>query len=1087
MIEGTVSLPPSYAQELMWLTERASSGSSAYNIPRTRRLSGVLDIDALRRTFDAIVARHEILRTTYAFDAERAVQVIHPGAAAAFEVVDLTHLPAIARDAEAARQVRERSSRPFDLSFEAPFRVAVLRLGPTEHLLHIDSHHIAADGWSRDVMFRDLDALYTAFAAGVEPALPVLPIQYADYSVWQREQMSGDRLEQLLAYWRDQLGDAEFVLDVPTDFPRPPVAATDGVMRSIDLSPTLVAGIRQLGRRHDATVYMTLLAAYATLLHRYTGRTDVLVGSPIAGRSVAETEGLIGYFANTIVQRARFASDPTFDELVAQVRESALGAYEHQDIPFEKLVLELQGGQSLDHSPLFQVVFTMLEAAQGTGARLGNLEMQPVAGEGGTTKFDLTLFMAERADRLTLSLRGRSDLFAPATIERMLQHLQLVLEGVVADPGRQVSALSLSTADETATLARVNGTAADVGVTTSITAVLEAAFDLDPAATAVVAGDVSITYAELERRSNQLAHHLRRLKVGAGTPVALCLDRSADAIVALVATLKAGGCYVPLAPELPPARLAQQRAECGAPVVITHAVHLAKMPTDVIAVCLDRDAAAIESEPVDRLAVTTAPGALAYVLFTSGSTGVPKGVAVTHANIVHYVRAVSRVLAEVPAGETGDGLGALRHWSFGLASALAADLGNTALFPALCAGGTLHVLTDAVVTDAGRYAEYLAKHPIDVLKLTPNHLRALLADRSVGELAAALPQRWLVLGGEALHWDLAERLLAGGRCKVLNHYGPTETTVGASTFRLGSRGEVPLAATVPIGKPLANVQMHVLDAHRQPAPTGVPGELYIGGAGVAQGYLNRPEMTAERFMDLAGIGRVYRTGDRVRRLESGYVEFLGRMDNQVKIRGFRVELGEIEQVLGQFAGVAQCAVILRDDGGASEPALVAYVVARTTGYAAAHADRPSAERLQQWVADLLPGYMVPASVVLLERLPLTRNGKLDREALPAPGAQSSATTSVPPRTQTEIVLVQIWADALKREPSTIGITDDFLSLGGHSLVAIRILGKISRTFGLRLPLRTLFDAPQIDQLAELVDLERKLAALDSVANETAGT
>jgi amino acid adenylation domain-containing protein len=727
----------------------------------------------------------------------------------------------------------------------------------------------------------------------------------------------------------------------------------------------------------------------------------------------------------------------------------------------------------------------MLEAASDASANLGDVRMQPLPGEGITTKFDLTLFMAERGDQLTLSLRGRADLFAPATIDRMLRHLQRILEGAVAAPATPVSDLEMLTSDETLTIRQANETSVDVGAPATVTAMIETAVDRRPGVIAVVAGTESVTYAELECRANRLAHRLRAMNVVAGTPVALCLDRSVDAIVALVATLKAGGCYVPLAPDLPAARLAQQCAECEAAVVLTRDAYRGMMPAGMPVLCVDGDAPAIAAEPGDRLPPLSTPDDLAYVLFTSGSTGVPKGVAVTHANVVHYVRAISRVLGDVPPGVAGDGLAALEEWTFGLGSALTADLGNTALFPALCAGGSLYVLPEAVITDPGTFAEYLAGHPIDVLKLTPNHLRALTGERPVADLADALPQRWMVFGGEALQWDLAERLLAGGRCRVLNHYGPTETTVGASTFPVARRDAVSLAATVPIGKPLANVQLHVLDDNRRLVPLGVPGELYIGGKGVAQGYLRRPEMTAERFLELPGLGRVYRTGDRVRRLTSGEVEFLGRVDNQVKVRGFRVELGEIEQVLAQFPGVAQCAVILRD-ANAGEAALTAYVVPRMSGYASAHAERPTPDRLQAWVAGRLPAYMVPGSVVMLESLPLTPNGKLDRAALPAPDAAAGDPVTIGPRNPTESALVQIWAEALKRDPAAIGVTDDFLALGGHSLIAIRILGKISRTFGLRLPLRTLFDAPQIGQLAELVDLERKLAALDRAAGAAAG-
>jgi amino acid adenylation domain-containing protein len=1083
-----VMLPASFAQELLWHMHHSAPESLAYNVPRTRLVVGPLDVAALRAAFDALAARHEILRTTYGFHDEQTVQVVHAPRPVDFTFVDLSDRPAAARLDEARRLVAECSRRPFDLTREPQLRVTLVRVDDHEHVLHIDSHHIAFDGWSRGILFRDLAALYRE-AAGDAPAnLPALPIQYADYAIWEREHLAGDRLERLLGYWRGQLGDASFVLELPTDYPRPAVPGTGGVTARITIEPALLARIKALGVAHDATLYMVLLAAYATVLHRYTGQPDVLVGSPSAGRSRVETEGLIGYFANTIVQRARFAADPTFAELLDKVRESALGAYDHQEIPFEKLVLELQGGQQLSHSPLFQVVFTMLggdEEDGGGPAKLGAAELRGLGGEEATTKFDLTLFMAERDGALTLMLRARSDLYAATTVRRLLGHLRSVLEAAVASPGQRVSRLPLLRDEERAELAMWNDTVVNVGQDATITELFAAQVARVPDRAAVVATDGTLTYAQLDARANRIAHQLRRHGVGPDVTVGVMLDRSTDLVATLLGVLKAGGAYVPAPPELPAARATQQLREAAVRAVVTTETLRDRAPTGAAVLCLDRDAARLAACPDSAPAPSARPEHLAYVLFTSGSTGVPKGVAVAHTNVVHYTRAISRVLADASRGVAGDGLAALDGWCFGMVSSIGADLGNTALFPALLAGGTLHLLDHAVTTEPARFQEYVAAHPIDVLKITPNHLRALTTGLDPRQLSAVLPRRWVVLGGEALGWDFAHRLLGTGACRVMNHYGPTETTVGVSTFVLtsetASAAREAGAQTVPIGFPLANVRLHVLDAHEQPVPVGVPGELYIAGAGVGRGYLGRDDLTVERFVRFDGEFRAYRSGDRVRRLPDGTVEFLGRTDDQVKVRGYRVELGEIEQVLRAHPAVAQAIVLA--DTRAGDGALVAYVVARSASseYASSHAGRPTPDGLKEWVGSHLPDYMVPTSVLMLDRMPLGANGKIDRTALPNPADVASlAPRSTAPRTATEEAIAAIWMDVLKKD--AISVTDDFIALGGHSLLAIRVLGRLSRKFGIRLPLRTLFDAPTVAQLAEIVDVEVQLAAVAALTD-----
>jgi amino acid adenylation domain-containing protein len=1080
-----IMLPASFAQELLWLTDRASPGSTAYNVPRTRRLRGRLDVAALRRAFDALAERHEILRTTYATHDDQAVQVVHAPRAMPFDVVDLSSTPIDARQAELTRIVRERSARPFDLANDLLMRVTLLRLDDEDHVLLFESHHIAFDGWSRDIVFRELSAFYEAFSAGTEPALPVLPIQYADFSIWQREQLQGERLASLMEWWRNELGDAEHVLQLPTDFPRRAVSRYEGVSRSLRLPPETRDAIGQLARRYDATMYMVVLAAYTTVLHRYTGQPDVLVGSPIAGRAQSESEGLIGYFANTIVQRARFAGDPTFAELLTRLRTSALGAYDHQDVPFEKLVLELEGRTALGLSPLFQVVLTQLDSSQAPDARLGDVRLESFALDNETTKFDLTLFMSESAAGLNLMLRGRADLHHAASLERFLGHVASVLTAGVANAETRVSEIALATEAERDQLAAWNATAVDEGTPTTLTELFAGQVARVPERVAIVAGRGAITYKELNERANQLAHALRARGVGPGVPAGLLLDRSADALVGLLGILKSGGAYLPLSVDAPPARLAHQIALSEVGVVVTSEALVERLPAGTTSVALDRDAAELSVQPASAVDVAIAPDDVAYVLFTSGSTGVPKGVAVTHANAVHYARAVSRVLGDVPASQAGDGFAALDGLHFALASTLAADLGNTSLLPALLSGGTLHVLASDVTTEPVRFADYLSHNQIDVIKVTPNHLAALTAGKTGRDLANVLPRRWIVLGGEALRPELARLLSNAGECRVLNHYGPTETTVGVCTFEVttGSLEAVLAegAQTVPVGYPLANTHAYVVSARGVEQPIGIPGELWLGGAGVASGYQGQPELTRERFVDFNGE-RVYRTGDRVRRLADGTIEFLGRADDQVKVRGYRVELGEIEQVLRAHPAVSQSVVLLRRDGDA-EPALVAYAVVVNEGYAVSHGDRATSESLTNWMSAQLPSYMVPSAVVLLDAMPLTANGKIDASKLPAPDAGTPADAYAAPRNQTEAQLCKIWMEVLKKE--RIGVTDNFLDLGGHSLLAIRMLGKISKTFGVRLPLRTLFDAPTVTELGEIVELEVKLKALESMSEEDA--
>ncbi len=1067
--------PMSFAQELLWLLDRATPGLTAYNVPRAMRLRGALDAEALRAALEALVERHEILRTTYASDARGTVQVINPPRRFDLPVADLGRLPEAERMPAAEQFFLEQARTAFDLTKDRLLRAFLLRLDANDHVLVLVTHHIASDGWSKGVMFRELSDAYSALASGAAPNFAPLRVQYADFAIWQREQVEGGSLAEPLEYWHGRLSSPLPTLELPTDFPRPAVPSFNGAREAIVLPADLVSRLRELGMDHGATQYMVLLAAYHTVLHRYTGQDDIITGSPIAGRNQSDIEGLIGYFANTLAMRTTFGGDPTFAELLERIAENAVDAYEHEDVPFEKLVLELrEKHEAQGDTPLFSCVLTM-EDTLPDELRLGDVTVETIAIDFGMSKFDLTLLVAEIPEGLRLALWYRTDLFTTGFAQRFLGHVRNVLQEAAAHPQVKVSEIALMSADERDAIAKWNDTATGEVPAQTIVELFERQVTRVPLQAAVVAGKETLTYSQLDERATRIAQQLVGAGVERGTPVCLLLDRSADAVAGLLGIMKAAGAYLPLSVDAPPARLAQQIEESGAQVVVTDEEGARKLPSSVVVVTPGADLTST-AKPVQP-----AVDDIAYVLYTSGSTGTPKGVEVTHANVVNYTRAITGVLGDV------DGL------HFGLVSTLAADLGNTSVFPALLNGGTLHVLAKEDTTQPARFAEYVKAHPLDVLKVTPNHLMALVAGRTGAELAAVLPAKWIVLGGEALRMDVARALLGAGSCRVLNHYGPTETTIGACTYEVTpaslAEAETAGAQTVPIGYPLANVQFHVLDAARQEAPVGIPGELYISGRGVARGYRGRDDLTGERFLALPD--RAYKTGDRVRRLPNGAIEFRGRTDDQVKVRGYRVELGEIEQALCALRGVAQAAVALHGTDDA-EPRLVAYVVASSEGYSA-HTSRVTPEEITAALAERLPEYMVPSSVMLLDALPITANGKLDRRALPDPEAGKAVDEYVAPANDTERALATIWQDVLKKE--RIGTTESFMTLGGHSLLAIRVLGKLSRQFGVRLPLRSLFDTPTIGELARVVDAEvdavkqRELAAalasLEGMSDEEA--
>ncbi|HEX8282854.1 MAG TPA: amino acid adenylation domain-containing protein [Pyrinomonadaceae bacterium] len=930
--EGVYVFPVSHAQKGLWLMSRFEPLSAAYNIPAAFRLTGPLDVDVLERGLNEIVRRHESLRTTFGMVEERVVQIVHPPEWLSIEPADLRHLGAGERDAAVGRLAAEHAQLPFDLSRWPLIRVKLLRLADEDYVLLLSMHHIIGDGWSTGVFVAEMAALYKAFSAGQPSPLEELPLQYADFAVWQDEWLRGEVLDSHLEYWRGHLAGAPPVLELPTDRPRPAVESFRGAHHTFRLPAELNASLKDLSRKEGATLFMTLLAAWQTLLSKYSGQEDIVVGSPIANRNRAETEGLIGFFVNTLVLRAQTGGNPRFVELLRQVREATLGAYTHQDLPFEKLVEELAPRRDLSRSPIFQVMF-ILQNAPASALELSGVTLSPVAVDNHTAKFDLLLSMQETEDgQLAGGLEYNTDLFDASTAARIAGHYETLLRAVVAEPQRRLEDLELLTASERSLLVGgLNETEAEYPAE-CFHELFETQAARTPAAVAVEFEDTTFTYAELSARSNQLARHLRELGAGTETLVGVCVERSFDMVVAVLGVLKAGAAYVPLDPAFPKDRLAFMLEDSGAGILLTQESLVSELPAEGLTVVrLDADWPAVSLQDAAPLPAHATPENLAYTIYTSGSTGRPKGVQLPHRALVNFLTTMRRE----PGLSSDDVLLSVTTLSF--------DIAALELYLPLLCGARVVVASRETAADGHALAKAISACGATVMQATPATWRLLLEAGWAGDEGLKV-----LCGGEALGGELAGRLLT--KCASLwNMYGPTETTVWSSVKEVKEAG----AGVVGIGHPIANTQLYVLDSGRRPAPVGVPGELYIGGDGVARGYLNRPALTAERFVpdafSPAPGARLYRTGDVVRRLASGDIEFLGRADHQVKVRGHRIELGEIESALAQHPSVAETVVVARDEEGGGQR-LVAFVVTgqEETGAEAAEAEAREEEVTEQW-------------------------------------------------------------------------------------------------------------------------------------------
>jgi len=1052
-----VLAPLSFAQQRLWFIDQLAPGNLFYNLPAAVRLTGRLDSAALSRALDEIVRRHETLRTTFRTVAGQPVQVIAPAHPLSLTVIDLAGQPD--PEAEAQRLARDLARQPFDLAAGPLLRARLFRLGEADHVAVLVLHHIIADAWSMGVLVRELAALYAAFAAGRPSPLPDLPIQYADFARWQRNWLQGDVLEKHVAYWRKQLAGLPPLLELPTDRPRPAVQTYHGASERLELPGELVARLRTLGRQEGATLFMTLLAAYQVLLGRYSGQDDVAVGAAIASRGRAEIEPLIGFFVNMLVMRGDLAGAPTFRELLQRTRETTLGAYAHQDIPFETLVEALQPGRDLSHTPFFQAAFT-LQNTPFQALELPGLTMSPLATETGAAQYDLLLSLDETPRGLSGALTYNTDLFDTATARRLVGHFLVLLDAVAGDPDRPITHLPLLTeAERQQMLVDWNRTDAPTPSDRGAHQLFEARAAEQPDAIALIFEDQTLTYAELNRRADRLARHLLGRGLPPETIVGLCAERSLEMVVGLLAIWKAGGAYLPLDPHYPAERLAFMLQDSGAPLLLTTAALAPRLPHSAAQViCLDTDWDSGTPASVADLQSQVTPDSLAYVIYTSGSTGQPKGTLLRHRGLCNLAEA-QRIQFDIQPG--------VRVLQF---APLSFDASVWETVMALCNGGTLVLARQAAI--AGDLIGVLRAARVNVVTLPPSVLSVLDP--------AGLPDlRVVVSAGEACSREIVARWAPGRR--FVNAYGPTETTVCASWTVCHPADPRPPS----IGRPIANVQLYLLDRNLQPVPVGVPGELVIGGVGVARGYLNRPELTAEKFIPFpfplpggsAGDpGRLYRTGDLCRFRPDGEVEFLGRLDQQVKVRGFRIELGEIEAALRALPGVQDAVALARDDRP-GDKRLVAYLILaedsrRTTDDSepASAARLPSAvlDELRDRLRARLPDYMVPSAFVRLEAFPLSPSGKVDRRALPAPDlADSVRAAYVAPRTETERRLAAICADLLGLE--RVGVDDSFFELGGHSLLATQLVSRVRAQFQVELPLRSLFEHPTVAGLAEVID------------------
>jgi amino acid adenylation domain-containing protein len=1054
-------LPLSFAQQRLWYIDQLHPGSSLYNCPIAVELSGDLDIQALERTLTEIIRRHEVLRTSFPIIDGNPIQHISEAEPVSLPVLDLTELNESARDSEARRLIVEEATRPFCLARGPLLRTSLIRLDKQKHIARLTMHHITSDAWSLSVLMREVATLYEAYSKGLPSPLSELSIQYADFAAWQRKRLQGEVLERELNYWKEQLKNVA-VIELPTDHARPPSPSYRGGRERVELGREVCEGLRRLSQREGVTMFMALMAAFKALLMKYSGQEDLSIGTSIANRTRKEVEELIGFFVNTLVMRTNLGGNPSFRELTEREREVALGAYGHQEIPFEKLVEEINPKRDLSRNPLFQVMME-LQNTRREEYELRDLKLSGMGEELVMAKFDLRLMLTEEREGLSGSLEYSRDLYEGETISRMARHYERVVKEVVRDADQRIRWIELlSETEKRQIIEEWNETERAYGGARLVHEMIAEQAERSGDAIAVRSEQGELSYQKLNRLGNQLGNYLQGLGVGPEVVVGMYLERSMEMVVALLGVLKAGGCYLPLDPEYPLERLGYLLEDAGAGIVLTQRGIEAGLPAFMgQIVCLDEEWERIKEQSESAPESEVEAENLAYVIYTSGSSGRPKGVMINHGGVVNYLRWATETYG------IGEGEGAPVNSSIGF------DLTVTSLYGPLVNGKSVKLLSEeegieALARDLSQERGY------SLVKITPAHLDLLTEQLRNTEVEGRT--RVLVIGGEELkagglkNWQ--ERAKA---TRLINEYGPTETVVGCCVYEVEGK-ECEREAT-PIGRPISNAQIYILNGELEPAPIGVRGEIYISGAGVGRGYLGKPELTAERFIphrfSRSGGERVYRTGDVGRYRADGNIEFLGRIDHQVKIRGFRIELGEIEAALNRHPAVREAVVVARQDQDSGKR-LVAYYTGEEIG----------AEALRLHLSATLPDYMAPAAYVHLESLPLTQNGKLDRLALPAPEGQAYTTGGYePPVNETEAKLAQIWADLLKLE--RVGRFDNFFDLGGHSLLLVELQNRLQSAFERDVLIAEMFRYPTVSSLARYITKGRNETGRSRAVTERA--